>query len=320
MPPHKPTRTLRDYFGLTLRGMAMGAADIVPGVSGGTMAFILGIYEELINSIKSLANPAFYRALRERRIRDALAVINFWFLLAVVGGIGIAVLTLAAGLEHLLTNQPILVWSFFFGLVLASVTAVSRRVKHWGAGSAVALVIGAVGAWLLVGLVPVQTPNDWWFLILSGAIAICAMILPGISGSFLLVLLGKYQYVLSAVNERDLATVGLVGFGAVIGIILFSQLLSWVFAHYHDVTIALLIGLMVGSLRKVWPWKEDLDWLRNAAGQFVLNSDGQQIVTVQKNVLPALANPADQLVAAVALAVFGFLLVLAIEYLAARQP
>jgi putative membrane protein len=316
---NRSDRTVREYVGLVLRGMAMGSADIVPGVSGGTMAFILGIYEELIGSIKSLGSPEVYRALFQGRIRDFLALTNFWFLLSVAGGIGIAVLTLARGLEYLLLNHPVLLWSFFFGLVLASVIAVSRRIERWQPVYIAALVIGAVLAWIFVGLVPVQTPDAWWFLVLSGAIAICAMILPGVSGSFLLVLLGKYQYVLSAVTSRDLGTIALVGIGAVFGLILFSQFLGWLLARYREVTIATLIGLMLGSLRKVWPWKVDVEWLRDAAGGLVLGSDGHPKVVQQENFLPAFGNSADYLLPALLLMVAGFALVLTLEYVARRS-
>lgn len=296
----------------------MGAADIVPGVSGGTIAFISGIYEELIGSIRALAQPPFWQAVRARRWRDALAAINVGFLLALALGILTAILTLARGLEYLLENEPVLIWSFFFGLVLASVVTVSRRIRRWTPGLAAGLLLGAVGAYILVGLVPVQTPNTWWFLILSGAIAICAMILPGISGAFLLVLLGKYQFVLSAVNDRDVGVIALVGVGAVVGLITFSQVLGALFHRYHDATVAVLTGLMLGSLRKVWPWKEDVAWLQDANGQWVLNTDGHRIVTGQLNLWPTLGAD-DQLLLALLLALVGIGLVLLLEWLANRM-
>ncbi len=274
-----PQRAWRDYLGLVARGFAMGSADVVPGVSGGTMAFILGIYEELIMSIRAVGQPTFLKALARLRLAEALRAINFPFLAAVGAGIGLAILTLAKGLSWMLQNQPVMLWSFFFGLVLASVLSVSKRVKRWSPTTAGALLIGAVGAYLLVGAVPLQTPNTWWFLVLSGALAICAMILPGISGAFILVLLGKYQFVLDAVNQRDLITLGLVGVGAGLGIVTFAQMLGWLFRRYHDLTVALLTGLMVGSLRKIWPWKEVVD--------FILDRHGEMIPTVERNVLPA---------------------------------
>lgn len=307
----KKQRTLPEYLGIVLRGVAMGASDIVPGVSGGTMAFILGIYEELIDSIRTVGRPNFLQAAFRFRIKEVSQILNWEFLLSVFIGIFIAVVTLSHALENLLINQPVFLWSFFFGLVLASVLVVSKRVKQWQPSLFVVLIVGAAAAYLLVGLVSVQTPNAWWFLILSGAVASCALILPGISGAFLLVLLGKYQYVLSSVNDLrggDLtAAVPLifVGIGTVIGLISFSQVLSWLFHRYHDFTVALLIGLMVGSLRKIWPWKMDLDWLRDATGQFVLNSDGHKLVIEQVNILPSFASSA-------AITEFGIAFILAL--------
>ena len=248
-------RSAREYAGLVLRGCCMGAADIVPGVSGGTMAFILGIYEELVDSIRTVGRPAFFRPLLHGRLLAAFHAINGMFLIAIGAGIALAVLTLSHALEYLLHTHPILIWSFFFGLVLASVVVVAKRIPQWTLQLFLIGIFGAIFAYVLVGLVPVQTPNAPWFLVLSGAIAICAMILPGISGSFLLVLLGKYEFVLRAVNERDLVSVGYIGIGAAAGIVLFSQVLSWLLHRYHDLTVAFLTGLMLGSLRKIWPWK-----------------------------------------------------------------
>lgn len=178
----RATRTIKDYVGLTLRGIAMGASDIVPGVSGGTMAFILGIYEELIDSIRTIGQREFINAAFRLRIKEALKIINWPFLVAVASGIGIAILTLAGGLEWTLENQPVLLWSFFFGLILGSVITVSKRVGSWRITVFIGLGIAVVGAYLLVGAVPAQTPDTWWFLMLSGALASCAMILPGLSG------------------------------------------------------------------------------------------------------------------------------------------
>lgn len=305
VPSVAPFRTLKDYFGLFLRGFAMGSADTVPGVSGGTIAFISGIYEELIDSIRMVGQPDFIRAVLSFNIRKVFELLNWKFLLAVLLGVGTAVLTLARGIEWLLHNQPILLWSFFFGLVVASVVTVSSKIKQWNPLLVGAAVLGAVGAYLLVGLVPIETPNDWWFLFLSGALAICAMILPGISGAFILVLLGKYQYVLSAVTNFDLATIFWVGLGCAIGLVTFAQVLGILFKKYHDITVALLIGLMVGSLRKVWPWKETVE--------FITDRHGEIIPTVERNFLPAMNG---ELFAAFALAVVGFLVVLGIERVA----
>ncbi|MCA9995632.1 MAG: DUF368 domain-containing protein [Anaerolineales bacterium] len=316
-----PQRTLKDYFGIVLRGILMGSADIVPGVSGGTMAFILGIYEELIDSIRTVGRPEFIQAVIRFRIKDIFQILNWKFLVSLAAGIFIAILTLAKVLESLLENQPVYLWSFFFGLVLASVLVVSKRISAWNLPLVVILALGALGAYILVGLVPAQTPNAWWFLLISGAVASCAMILPGISGAFLLVLLGKYQYVLGAVNDRDIVTIALVGIGAVLGLVTFAQILGWLFKKYHDFTVAALMGLMVGSLRKIWPWKEEVDWLRDAAGQIITNSDGHRIVIKELNILPDFGSSAGltQLGIAVGLALLGFVVVIAIDRLAAAQ-
>ncbi|MGZ8867972.1 MAG: DUF368 domain-containing protein [Thermoanaerobaculia bacterium] len=301
-------RTPVEYVGLVARGFCMGAADVVPGVSGGTMAFILGIYEELIESIREFGQPRFLRALMRFRIREVFSIINWKFLLSVLSGIGLAVLTLARLLEWLLHNRPTLVWSFFFGLVLASVVAVARRVDRWRLSLWIALLLGTVFAYVLVGLVPLQTPDAWWFLFFSGAVAICAMILPGISGAFILVLLGKYQYVLNAVNRRDILDIIWVALGAGLGIIAFSQVLGWLFRRFHNVTVAVLTGLMLGSLRKVWPWKVDVE--------FMIGRHGERIPTVQRNVLPD-AFTGDVGIA-IGLAVLGLLLVLLLDWWADR--
>lgn len=303
-----PARTFKDYLGIVLRGFLMGASDVVPGVSGGTMAFILGIYEELIDAIKSI-DISFFKLVIAFKFKDALDRVPWKFLLSVLTGILLAVFSLAKGLEWLLENEPVLLWSFFFGLVLASVLMVSRRITNWHISTALAIALAAVGAYWLVGLVPTETPTAPWFVFLSGAIAICAMILPGISGSFILVLLGKYQYILGAVNRHDFITLAIFAVGAGLGIITFAQFLGWLFKRYHNLTIAMLTGLMVGSLRKVWPWKETLS--------SITDRHGNLIPVEQINILPAAFTP--EVGYAIALAVVGFAIVFALENIASRQ-
>jgi len=296
-------RGAKEYAGLVARGFAMGSADVVPGVSGGTMAFILGIYEELINSIRTIARPEFLRPLSKGRLLEAFRAINGGFLLAVGSGIILAILTLAKAIEWALENHPIWVWSFFFGLVLASVVTVARRVAKWNPLLFFYSILGAVAAWVFVGLVPVQTPETWWFLFLAGAVAICAMILPGISGAFLLLLLGKYDYVLGAVNDRNIEPIFWVVLGALVGIVSFAQVLGWLFRRFHDPTVAALTGLMVGSLRKVWPWKEDVAW--------ILGRHGERVPTVQRNVLP---DAGGEVAVAVLVGLAGLVLVIVLEW------
>lgn len=274
----KPKHTTRDYLRLFFTGFTMGAADIVPGVSGGTIAFIFGIYEELLNSIR-LVSGEIPRLLLKGKIKEAWRTIPFHFLIPLGLGIAGAVLSLTSLLSHLLTTQPVLIWSFFFGLVLASVFLVSKRIVTWDLRDIAFMLVFTVVAYQIVGAVPVETPANPITFMLSGAIAICAMILPGISGSFLLLIMGKYEQIIEAVKTFDIITVGFVGIGAVLGLALFSRLLSWLFKKHHDIVIASLTGFMIGSLRKIWPWKETITTR--------INSHGVEVPIVQQNVLPA---------------------------------
>lgn len=314
-----PVRSPLAMVGIFLRGLAMGAADIVPGVSGGTMAFIFGIYEELINSIKTIGQRQFIDAVLHLRLREALAMINWTFLVPLGLGVLAAIFSLAGALEYFLTHQPVYIWSFFFGLIIASVIVIAGRIEQWNWAVIAAVLLGAVGTYWLVSLVPAQTPETWWFYILTGALASCAMILPGISGAYILVMLGKYQTVLSAVNQRDFLTLALIAGGAAIGLVTFAQILSWFFKRYHDYTVAVLIGLLLGSLRKVWPWKVDVRWLVDENGQFVLEH-GERIVTEQLNVWPDLSTATGgmEVLVALALAGLGMGAVLLIERVASR--
>ena len=307
MKMNSKNRSFTDYIVLGVKGFCMGASDVVPGVSGGTMAFILGIYEELFDAIKSfdLKSLQFFVTLKFRPLLDR---ISWQFLLAVGIGILVAIFSLSKLLSWLLQNRPIFIWSFFLGLILASVLSVSRRVEAWRVLTWLCLVGGTLGSYFLVGLVPVATPNDYWFLFLCGAVAICAMILPGISGSYILVLLGKYQYVLDAVNHRDFLVLGLVAAGACVGIIAFSRILGWLLKNYHDLMVATLTGLMIGSLRKVWPWKETLE--------SVVDSHGRMVPLVQSNILPGQWN--GEVLAALSLMVAGLLAVLFLDRLGNR--
>jgi putative membrane protein len=301
-------RSFKEYLGIAARGYVMGAADVVPGVSGGTMAFILGIYEELLDAIRSV-DLKLIRLVFTLQIREALDNFPWKFLLALVLGIFTAILTLAKSLSWALMNHPTLIWSFFFGLVLASVFVVRNRIARWSPGLLLVTGLAALGSYLLVGMVPVETPNDAWFLFLSGAIAINAMILPGISGAFILVLLGKYQYLLEAVVEGNIVVLLLVISGALVGLITFARVLRWLFHHYHDLTVAVLIGLIIGALRKVWPWKEFVGGDPDAVEEI--------IVMLEVNVLPESLTP--DVILAIALMGLGFVLVLVLNRLASHK-
>lgn len=291
-----------DYLGIGVRGFCMGAADIVPGVSGGTMAFILGIYDELLDAIHRV-DFGFAHRLVTMRWREAFQTVPWRFLLALGLGLATAILSLTHGLHWALESHPALLWAFFFGLILASILVVRKRVARWQAAHVLAAFAAALGAYLLVGLSPSETPHTPLLLFLSGALAVCAMILPGISGAFILVLLGKYRAVLAAVTEFDLVTIALVGLGAVVGLASFARLLRWLLRTNHDLVVATLTGFMAGALRKVWPWKSE----RHLEDGFV-----QEI-----NVLPAIWDVEAAL--ALALMGTGFLLVWAIEWAVNRR-
>ncbi len=301
------SRSLLEYLTLTAKGFCMGASDVIPGVSGGTMAFILGIYEELIDAIRSFDLKSI-QLLLTLRLRGLLDRISWQFVLAVGIGILTAIFTLARALSWLLQNRPVLIWSFFLGLILASTLSVSRRVEGWCLSTWLGLLGGMVGTYFLVGLVPLSTPDSPWFLFLSGAVAICAMILPGISGAFILVLLGKYQFVLEAVNNRDFFILAIVAAGAVVGIAAFSRLLGWLLRNYHDLMVAVLTGLMLGSLRKVWPWKETVE-------NFVA-SHGKVVTIVHANILPTQWNV--EVLSALSLIGLGFLTVFSLDRMVGR--
>lgn len=243
---------------LSVKGMCMGAADVVPGVSGGTIAFITGIYDELINSIKSI-NAASLKMFFTGKWGEFWKMINGKFLLFLLAGIGISVFSLAKIITWLLVAYPVLVWSFFFGLVLASTWFVGKDVKERNWKTGLGFLLGAALAFYITVATPAETPSHFLFIFLCGAIAICAMILPGISGSFILVLLGKYFFIMEAVKTLDLKVIAIFGIGACVGITSFSRLLSYALSHMRNITLAVLSGFMLGSLNKVWPWKETIE-------------------------------------------------------------
>jgi len=297
----KSNRSLLDYLGITLRGFCMGTADVIPGVSGGTIALLLGIYGELVDAINAV-NVKFFRHLVTLKWKDAFNDLPWKFLLALVIGIGTAILTLAQLLKWALTYYPVLIWSFFFGLVLASVVVVMLRAGKISVKMGAAFLAATVGAFILVGLRPGQTPETAWFLFLSGAVAICAMILPGISGAFILVLLGKYEYALSAVVHRDILTIAILGAGAIVGLLSFARLLKWLLRRYYAMTISVLAGFMFGSLRVLWPWKSpDADVEHGVPG----------------NIIPAAFT--TETIGAIFLMLIAFALVVLLEFLSSKR-
>ncbi|MBS9773674.1 MAG: DUF368 domain-containing protein [Tenacibaculum sp.] len=334
-------RTIKDYFLIGLKGMAMGAADVVPGVSGGTIAFILGIYEELLSSISNV-NLSLLKTLKDKGIKKAWQQLNGNFLLSILLGIFISFISLAKIISWLLKNQPVLLWAFFFGLVLASVLYIIKQITKWNIVSFVLLFVGAILAYWITTLNPLVSENSSpIFLFLSGAIAICAMILPGISGSFILLLLGAYKPIISAINNKDFKTIAFVGAGAVLGILTFARVLKWLFAHYKNEMLAVLTGFIIGSLNKIWPWKQTNMVFDKISGKVVPFSEVSDYLTLsvyqksinnfetiklisEKSISPfkySYGNHStdSQLFLAIGLAVVGFALILLMEKLAVKK-
>ena len=298
---------------LYAKGMAMGAADVVPGVSGGTVAFITGIYDELLRSISAV--PYAARPLLRGRIGEAWKTANASFLLVLFAGVLTSILSLARLITYLLEEHPIPVWSFFFGLILVSVHLVGKEIQRRNLSRLVSFCLGIGFAYWITVAAPMQWGSGSVSLFFAGVIAICAMILPGISGSFILVLLGLYQVVLGAVKSLDVGVMMTFAAGCLVGLLSFARLLSWLLKRWRDLTLAFLTGLMLGSLNKVWPWKETLTWRTN--------SSGENVPVLQQNLLPGaygdLTGQDPQLLLAVLLAVGGIVLVLGLEWFAGRR-
>lgn len=303
-------KTLPEAAVLAAKGFCMGVSDIIPGVSGGTIAFITGIYEQLLAAIASLDGVAIRRAAA-LDVKGVLARVHLRFILALATGIAVAIVGTSRVVHRLLDDYPVQTWSLFFGLILASILFIGKRIKDWRS-SVLFLIVGAVGAWKLVGLIPVQTPESPLFLVLCGMIAICAMILPGISGSFLLLILGKYRYVTGAVKAFWLPENMLIllpfAVGALIGITVFSRVLRYCLARYHDPTMALLTGFMIGAMRKVWPWQDEI--------RSVMIRDKKHVLETAM-VLPE--SLSMEVLSAIGLMVAGFVAVLLLEKLAATE-
>ncbi len=287
----------------------MGAADVVPGVSGGTIAFISGIYEELIDSI-SKVNLATLKLWKQKGFSSMWKELNGNFLISLLIGIGLSIITLAKLIRHLLETQPILIWSFFFGLVLASIIYVARQITRWNLGVIILLIAGALTAYFITTLTPQTTNVSYPYVFLSGALAICAMILPGISGSFILLLLGMYKPVLDAIHDKNIGLLATLMLGAVVGLLSFSRLLKWLFDHYENLTLAVLTGFIIGSLNKIWPWKEVLE------AEMI---NGKLKILKEKSVLPGSYDGDPQLTYALLLAGAGFLFIILLERLALKK-
>ncbi|MCM4159344.1 DUF368 domain-containing protein [Antarcticibacterium flavum] len=304
-------RSFRDYITITLKGMAMGAADVVPGVSGGTIAFITGIYQELIATISGV-NFSLIGTWKAEGFKAAWKELNGPFILALLTGILISIFTVMRIANYLLEEHPIHIWSFFFGLIVASVWFVAKQVPKWNLKIVLALIAGAAVAFYIVSLPPLGGGvASNWFLFFAGAIAICAMILPGISGAFILVLLGAYKPITEAAHDFDLKTLGIVAVGAVAGLLSFARILKWLFDHHSTITLAVLTGFIAGSLNKIWPWKKVLETAQYG---------DKSVVIREASVLPGNFEGNPHLLPAVILMLAGFFLILILEQIATQKP
>lgn len=313
-------RKLKDYMMVGVKGACMGAADVIPGVSGGTIAFITGIYDEFVGSIARVDAEAV-RLLLKGKIRDFWKHINGTFLLSVIAGIGVSVVSLAGLMQMLLSDYPVQTWAFFFGLIVASSIFILRGISGWKALDGGLLALGVVLGVTVCTLSPTQTPDALWFIFISGAIAICAMILPGISGSFILLILGKYQYIMGAISglttgenfSQNLIIIAVFLVGAVFGILSFSKFLHWLLARWNKETLIVLAGFIIGSLVKVWPWSN---------AEAIVFSQNPELALMAENLeggLPAelvsqyMAGADLHIAGAVVFALIGFSLVTGVE-------
>jgi putative membrane protein len=302
--------SVRQAVNLALKGLCMGSADVIPGVSGGTIALITGIYEDLIGALRSIDTKVVQRLLA-LDIKGVVANVHVRFLLALFSGIAVAILSLARLMNYLLHHHPVPTWSLFFGLIAASTLMVGKHVTNWFGRAGISFVAGIIAATIIVNLIPVQTPEDLWFIFLCGIVAICAMILPGISGAFILLILEKYEYITAALKNpflpQNLSIILVFCIGCVIGLLGFSRVLNYLLHKFHNLTLAFLAGLIAGSLQKIWPWKEVIE---------------TQVIRGKAHVIwggPIWPPGFDQqLFIAAGLAVLGFVAVLVIEKLSKK--
>ena len=310
----KKEKSLKDYGLITLKGLGMGAADVVPGVSGGTIAFITGIYEELLATISSVNLEALKKLKSE-------GVISFWkyingnFILALFLGIGVSIVSLAKLITFLMDFHAISLWSFFFGLVAASVFYVGKQIKEWSLKTVLGLILGAVFAFWITILPPLGQTDATWFVFVSGMIAICAMILPGISGSFILLILGSYETVMTAISDKKLFTIAAFAIGCLIGLLSFSRVLKWLFKKHENITIAVLTGFLIGSLNKLWPWKNTLEVYIKHKGE----ANEKIVPLVQENILPSNFSGEPQTLNAIIFALLGLILIFGMEFVAKKM-
>ena len=307
----KGPRTKQEIIFLYLKGLIMGIADLIPGVSGGTIAFITGIYDDLLGAISQI-NSGFLKELFSKNYKQALEKSSARFLIILLSGIGTSIILFARLMHYLMENHAIPTWALFFGLILASITTLGKNIKNILGVNLVWISFGAIFAYIIVSLVPVTTPDDYYFIFLCGFIAIMAMILPGLSGSFLLLILGKYQFITGAIkspfSDNNLMIMAVFSVGALCGLLLFSRILKYFLSHYHEATMSFLVGVLIGSLKKVWPWKETLE---------TVIVRGKVKVLREANFIP---NTNDEfLITAIILAIVGFMIVFGLDRVSSKR-
>ncbi|MBL4709552.1 MAG: DUF368 domain-containing protein [Flavobacteriales bacterium] len=303
-------RTTKENLLLGLKGMAMGAVELVPGVSAGTIALLTGIYQEFIDALKSFSTV--FPVLRKEGFKGAWQHVNGNFLVVLFIGMAVGIAALLNMIKYLLEFRAIPIWSFFFGLIVVSSIFVGKTVKTWKIQQVLAIIIGTILVYWVTGAAPTESSDSLLFVFIAGMLAICAMILPGISGSFILVLLGMYIYIIESLSEFNIAVLLTFGTGCVFGLVSFTHLLSFLLKRYHDTTIALLTGFMLGSLNKIWPWKNTLSTM--------IDRHGETVPKLQENILPNdVVNVDPQIGTAIICAIGGFLLIFAIEKIVAKQ-
>ncbi|MEM6319571.1 MAG: DUF368 domain-containing protein [Bacteroidota bacterium] len=305
-----------NFFSLALKGVAMGIAEVIPGVSGGTIAFITGIYEQLLNTIKAF-HPSLLGTFKEEGIVGVWKKVNGNFLVALLAGMAFGVVIGVFGISHLIENYPEMLWAFFFGLIVSSAIFIGKQVEGWGVAEIVAVLVGTAFAYYITVASPAQGNEALWFVFLSGMIAISALILPGISGSFILLLMGMYSFVIPTVktalktfDTESLIIVGTFAAGCLVGLLTFSRVLSWTFKNYRNPTLALLTGFMIGSLNKLWPWRNVLSTR--------INSKGMEVPFLEESVLPSNYASEPFLVAVVISMFVGFISVFLIEKIGSK--
>ncbi|GAA4956965.1 DUF368 domain-containing protein [Algibacter aquimarinus] len=334
-------RRFKDYLIISLKGIAMGAADAVPGVSGGTIAFISGIYEELISTISNV-NISLFKTLFNKGIKSFWKELNGNFILSLMLGIVISFISFMRLAKYLLEHHPVLIWSFFFGLIIASIYFIGKQITKWNLAVILALIVGAVIAFYITTLPALASNDNSLYLFIAGAIAICAMILPGISGSFILIILGAYKTLSDALHDFDIKKILIFTSGAVIGLLSFSHVLKWLFKHYHNITLAILTGFIFGSLNKVWPWKKTVSVMNDETGDIVnfssitdlgtlsvyqkqMNDFESYKTVLEESVLPIHYSElnsyiaSSQLTTSIFLMILGFLTIFILERLGSKK-